>query len=540
MSPRLSVRALGVTLDGTAIVNDVDLEISAGEVTGLVGESGSGKSMTALALLGLLPQEARATGSVRLNGIELLGAPEAELRLVRGRRIGIVFQEPATALNPLMTIGDQVAEVLREHDRISHADALSRAIAVLERVGLGGASAAPGRYPHELSGGQRQRVAIAIAIAARPALLVADEPTTALDVTTQAQVLALLARLAAEDGMATLLISHDLAVVASTARRIAIMHRGRIVEQGDVGRVLGTPTHRYTQDLVRDYSPAPPLPRLAPPGPALLVADRVVREYRMPRTRFLGAAPTRRVVDAVTLSIAPGERVGLVGESGSGKSTLVRTLLGLDEPEAGRVTVGGDAYASGSHAAWRARRRLVQAVFQDPVGSLNPRHRIGRIVAEPLHLADPRPDAAERARRIAAALDAVGLGSASVDAFPHQFSGGQRQRIAIARALVAEPALLILDEAVSALDASTRSQILELLDRLWRERGLGYLFVTHDLAVVRAVTERVLVMQGGQVVEQGPTDRILDHPEHPYTQALVAATPLLERALAGHRPGPRL
>ena len=302
MSPRLSVRALGVTLDGTAIVNDVDLEISAGEVTGLVGESGSGKSMTALALLGLLPQEARATGSVRLNGIELLGAPEAELRLVRGRRIGIVFQEPATALNPLMTIGDQVAEVLREHDRISHADALSRAIAVLERVGLGGASAAPGRYPHELSGGQRQRVAIAIAIAARPALLVADEPTTALDVTTQAQVLALLARLAAEDGMATLLISHDLAVVASTARRIAIMHRGRIVEQGDVGRVLGTPTHRYTQDLVRDYSPAPPLPRLAPKlfsaaDKFCLVTDRkCFSVFKRGFDRLLGNASGRTVV----------------------------------------------------------------------------------------------------------------------------------------------------------------------------------------------------------------------------------------------------
>jgi peptide/nickel transport system ATP-binding protein len=539
VTPRLAVGSLGITLDGNVILADVHLEIAAGEVMGLVGESGSGKSMTALALLGLLPPGARASGSARLDGVELLGAPEAELRSVRGRRIGIVFQEPATALNPLMTIGEQVAEVLREHVGATPREALARAGAALERVGLAAAAVPPGRYPHELSGGQRQRVAIAIAIAARPALLIADEPTTALDVTTQAQILALLARLAAEDGMATLLISHDLAVVASAARRLAILRKGQILEQGEVGRVLGSPTHRYTQELVRDYSPTAPLPRLEPVGPPLLVADAIVREYRTRRTRFLGPATTRRILDGVTLAIAPGERVGLVGESGSGKSTLVRTLLGLERPEGGRVTVGGDAFDAGAGAAWRARRRLVQAVFQDPVGSLNPRHRIARIVAEPLHLHDPRPSAADGARRVAAALEAVGLGSANPDALPHQFSGGQRQRIAIARALVAEPGLLILDEAVSALDASTRSQILELLDRLWRERGLGYLFVSHDLAVVRAVTERLLVMQAGRIVEEGPTERILDHPEHPYTQALVAATPLLERALAGRRLGSR-
>jgi peptide/nickel transport system ATP-binding protein len=537
VSPRLAVHALGVTLGGRALLDDVGFEIAAGEVYGLVGESGSGKSMTALALLGLLPDGAVACGSVRLDGEQLRGAPARVLQAARGRRIGIVFQEPATALNPLMTIGEQVAEVLRLHEGAGAAAAAARAAANLARVGLAADVVPPGRYPHEISGGQRQRVAIAIAIAARPALLVADEPTTALDVTTQAQVLALLARLAAEDGMAILLISHDLAVVAGAAGRLAIMRRGRIVEHGPVATVLGAPAHAYTRELVRDYTPGALAPRGSPSGAPLLAAQRLVHDYRLPRRRFFGPTPLLRALDGVSLAIAAGERVGLVGESGSGKSTLVRALLGLEPPTAGCVTVAGEVLDDRDRERLRAQRRLVQVVFQDPVGSLNPRRRIGWIVAEPLHLDARPPSADERRRRVAAALEAVGLGSTSVDALPQQFSGGQRQRIAIARALVVEPRLLILDEAVSALDASTRTQILELLGRLWRERGLAYLFVSHDLAVVRAVTERVLVMQGGRIVEEGPTERILDRPEHPYTRALVAATPLLERALAARAAG---
>ncbi len=532
MTARLQVRDLSVSLDGHPLVTAIELEVDAGEVYGLVGESGSGKSMIALALMGLLPAGATVSGSVRLDGHELLGADEATLCTIRGRGIGIVFQEPATALNPLLTIGAQVTEGLLANSAVTPAEAAMRAAAVLARVGLPAASIPPTRYPHELSGGQRQRVAIAIAIAARPALLIADEPTTALDVTTQAQILALLRTLASEDGMAMVLVSHDLAVVAESAHSIAILRSGRIVEQGRLTTVLTRPAHAYTQQLLRDYQPPELLPRLTEPTEVLLRAEDLIRDYPLPRRSFFGRTPTRRALDGVSLRIAAGERVGLVGESGSGKSTLVRALLGLDRAQSGTVRIAGEALHAAGAERLRPLRRLVQVVFQDPYGSLNPRHSIGRIVAEPLHLYPERLARPERERRVAAALEAVGLGSANLRARPEQFSGGQRQRIAIARALVVEPRLLVLDEAVSALDATTRLQILELLARLWRERGLAYLFVTHDLAVARAVTDRLLVMHEGRVVEQGATARILDRPEHPYTRTLVAATPLFDRALA--------
>jgi peptide/nickel transport system ATP-binding protein len=530
----LSVRGLGVALGTRPLLEDLHLEVEAGEVVGLIGESGSGKSLTALALAGLLPDGVRAAGSVVFEGEELVGAGEPALCRVRGRGIGIVFQEPATALNPLMTIGEQVAETARIHG-FSAAAARGRAAATLERVGLPPAAVGLGRYPHELSGGQRQRVAIALAVALAPRLLIADEPTTALDVTTQAQILALLAELAARDRMALVLISHDLAVVAGLARRLAILKAGRIVEQGETLTVLRAPAHAYTRALVRDFTPKAAAPRPASGAAPLLEADGVVRAYRTQRTRFFGRPPLRRAVDGVSLAIAPGERVGLVGESGSGKSTLVRALLGLEAPEAGSVRIAGENLAAAAPAA-RRLRRLVQAVFQDPYGSLNPRHRIGRIVAEPLHLLAPSPAAAERERRVAAALVDVGLAATDAVRRPHEFSGGERQRIAIARALVVEPRLLILDEAVSALDASLRAQILDLLLRLSAARGLGYLFVSHDLGVVRAVTDRTLVMHAGRIVEEGPTADVLERPRHPYTRQLVAATPSLERALAA--PGP--
>lgn len=532
MSARLKVEHLGVTLDGHVRLQDVGFGIAHGEVFGLVGESGSGKSLTALALLGLLPAGATVTGSVRLDGTELLGSSPSAVAAARGRRLGIVFQEPATALNPLMTIGDQVAEVLRLHALASGPAARDAAAAVLERVGLAAPDVLPSRFPHELSGGQRQRVAIAIAIAARPVLLVADEPTTALDVTTQAQILGLLRRLATEDGMATLLISHDLALIAAHATRLAILHRGALVEQGSVASLLARPSDDYTRTLVGHARRHRLVAGGGTPGEVLLEAEGLVREHRLARTHFLGPPPHRRALDGIDLRIAAGERVGLVGESGSGKSTLVRTLLGLESPDAGRIRIGGEAVDEGNRTRLRQQRRLVQVVFQDPVASLDPRHRVGRIVAEALQLVEPAPGEAEIRRRVAAALEAVGLEAASAERYPRAFSGGQRQRIAIARALVVEPRLLLLDEAVSALDATTRSQFLDLLTSLWRDRGLGYLFVSHDLAVVRSVTERLVVLQNGRIVESGPTERILDRPEHPYTQALVAATPSLERTLA--------
>jgi len=534
----LTVKGLGVTIRGEALLRDVSFEIASGEVLGLAGESGSGKSLTALAVSRLLPATATATGSVRFEDQPLLEMPEKALCAIRGRGIGLVFQEPATALNPLLTIGAQVAETVRVHLPVSRAEARERAMRALGRVGLDPSRIPLDRYPHQLSGGQRQRVALALAVALTPKLLIADEPTTALDVTTQAQILALLRELAAADGMSILLISHDLAVVAEMADRLAILHRGSIVEAGRTGSVLRSHRHPYTAALVRDFTPAAFAPRVQGPAAApVLEALDIVREYPGPRTGFLATGPALRAVDGVSLAIGPGERVGLVGESGSGKSTLVRTLLALEAPNSGSVRVAGETLAARPTVPKRRLRRLLQVVFQDPYGSLNPRHRIERIVAEPLHLLDAPLSRRERAARVAAALVDVGLEPGTARRFPHEFSGGQRQRIAIARALVLEPRLVILDEAVSALDASLRTQILELLGRLSEARGLAYLFVSHDLGVVRAVTDRTLVMQAGRIVEEGTTEQVLLAPRHPYTQTLVAATPNLERALAGRAFG---
>jgi peptide/nickel transport system ATP-binding protein len=529
----LSLESLSVTIGTRAVLRDLSFTVEPGEIVGLTGESGSGKSMTALAVTRLLPRGATTSGSVRFEGRDLLAAPERSLDDVRGRGIGLVFQEPATALNPLLSIGAQVAETVLVHTGASRAEAAARAAAALERVGLAAGRVPPDRYPHELSGGQRQRVALALATALTPRLLVADEPTTALDVTTQAQILALLAELARRDGLGVVLISHDLAVVASLADRIAILSDGRIVEQGRTLSVLRAPAHPYTRALLRDFAPPPRLPRpAAAPEPPLLEARAIVREYPGPRIGILGRHARVRAVDGVSLSVGRGERVGLVGESGSGKSTLVRTLLALDAPQAGVVLLGGEPLLA-THGGARERRlrRLMQVVFQDPYGSLNPRHRIGRIVAEPLHLLDAPLSATRRRARVAAVLADVGLDAADVDRFPHEFSGGQRQRIAIARALIVEPRLVVLDEAVSSLDASLRSQVLMLLGRLSADRALAYLFVAHDLAVVRAVTDRTLVMHRGRIVEDGPTDEVLDAPRHPYTASLRAATPSLEQAL---------
>jgi peptide/nickel transport system ATP-binding protein len=535
----LRVDRLGVEIDGRPVLRDITFDLAPAEVLGLVGESGSGKSMTALALAQLLPRNAVTTGRVLLEGRDLAALDEASLCAIRGRDVSLVFQEPATALNPLHTIGDQVAETVRIHRRVPRTEALAVAARVLERVGLPPDRVPLDRFPHELSGGQRQRVAIALAVALTPKLLVADEPTTALDVTTQARILDLLRDLARETGMALVLVSHDLAVVATLADRIAILKDGAIVEHGAAAQVLRRPAEPYTRELLRNAVPSAALAAergtadaVAPSGggPPLLAAHEVTREYA-PRGGRRGTPPLR-AVGGVSLAIAAGERVGLVGESGSGKSTLVRTLLGLDEPSAGRVLVDGVALHDARGQEQRRLRRLLQIVFQDPYGSLNPRHRVERIVAEPLHLLDTPPSADERRRLVERLLDDVGLEAAHADRYPHEFSGGQRQRIAIARALAVEPRLVVLDEAVSALDATLRTQVLALLERLRVRRGLAYLFVSHDLEVVRAVTDRVLVMQHGRIVEQGPTARVLDAPVHAYTRTLVAASPSIERALA--------
>jgi len=525
----LAAEGLTVAIAGREVLSEIALTVAAGEVFGLVGESGSGKSMTALALMRLLPPAARARGRIRLAGQDLGALSERAMCAVRGREIAMIFQEPMTALNPVRTIGEQVAETLVVHGAASRAEARAIARARLDRVGLEGARFPLERYPHELSGGQRQRVCIAMAVALRPRLLLADEPTTALDVTTQAQILELLRGLVAEEGMGLMLITHDLAVVAGIADRVAVMQGGRIVEEGRTEAVFRARRHDYTRRLLAASTHAPA--RAAPAtGAPVLEVEGAVREYLLPRPSPFAPHPRLRAVDGVGFALRAGESLGLVGESGSGKSTLTRLVLGLDPLAAGAIRLRGRAV---SLSMPRPVRADAQAVFQDPYGSFNPRHRVGRLVAEPFHLA-PAPAAEIRARTLEA-LAAVGLPAEAAGRYIHEFSGGQRQRIAIARALVIRPRLVVLDEAVSALDVRVRAQILDLLAGLQGRLGLSYLFVTHDLGVVRAITDRVLVMKAGRIVEEGPTARVLAAPAHPYTADLVAATP---RIPAGWLAGP--
>ncbi|MGA0602017.1 dipeptide ABC transporter ATP-binding protein [Caulobacter sp. KR2-114] len=509
--PLLQVEGLSLTLEGRPLLADVGFELAAGEILGLVGESGSGKSLTALSILGLPPAGAVISGDVRLAGQSLLGLTEREMRRVRGAQIGLVFQEPMTALNPLVTIGDQVAEVFRLHRRLSRRAALTEAGAALSRAGLPPAQVPLNRYPHQLSGGQRQRVVIAIATALRPKLIIADEPTTALDVTTQAQILELLRSLAREDGSALILITHDLAVVGGLADRVAVMREGRIIETGATAGVLAGLPDPYAGVALPPRAPSHAAP--------VLEARKLVRAYPGARRGWRRGEPFR-AVDGVDLVLRPGERLGLVGESGSGKSTLLRALLGLEPPQGGEVQVDGVRF---DDRASRRRRATVQAVFQDPYGSFDPRWRVADLVAEPLGLLDDPPRGAERRRRVVEMLAQVGLPAEAADRFAHQFSGGQRQRIAIARALITAPKVVLLDEAVSALDTPVRAEILRLLARLSDDLDLAWLFVTHDLSVARAVTDRLMVMQAGRIVEAGPTAQVFADPQHSYTQALIAA-----------------
>ena len=528
----LEIENLQLSIGDTPILKDIDLTIEAGEVMGLVGESGSGKSMTALTVMQLLPHAAKASGRVTFDGIDILAAPEDAMNRLRGDDIGMVFQEPMTALNPVKTIGEQVAEGIRWHTGANRTDAEARARAILDRVGLPEKQFPLTRFPHELSGGQRQRVVIAIACALKPKLLIADEPTTALDVVLQAQILELLRDLVQEDRMGLLLISHDLAVVTDMADRVTIMRYGEVMETGETARTLSEQKHPYTRQLAEASVHVPERRAQPTESEPLLEVRDVVKDYPVRRASLFGPPRHFRAVDGVSFSLARGQSKALVGRSGCGKSTLARMILALDHATGGSIQFDGGDLAGMSESELKPYRRNMQVVFQDPYGSFNPRHKVERLIAEPLHLLDPQPSAGERRERVAQALLDVGMNPSDMDKYPHEFSGGQRQRLSIARAVITRPKLVVADEPVSALDVSIRAQILDLFADLNQRLGVAYLFITHDLTVARAITDEVLVMHDGRIVEEGDTDEVFDHPKSNAAKALVDAAPDLQRAIS--------
>ncbi|MEJ1169964.1 ABC transporter ATP-binding protein [Variovorax sp. CCNWLW235] len=536
--PLLDVKDLRVAFGGKSVVHGVDFRIAAGEKLALVGESGSGKTVTALSLL-RLAQNAEVTGSAKLSGArggsnarDLLSIPERELRGIRGKEIAMIFQEPMTALNALYSVGDQIAEVLELHEGLSARAAQAAAVQLLADTGIPEPERRARAFPHQLSGGQRQRAMIAMALACKPRLLLADEPTTALDVTVRAQILDLLADLQRKHGMAVLLITHDLNLVRRFADRVAVMENGHMVEHGAVAAVFEAPQHAYTRKLI-DSHPERDVAAVAVGAGSQPVLEATGLRVSYPVSRPGIAGWFRKgefiAVENADFRIAPGETLGVVGESGSGKSTLALAALGLLKYR-GALKVGGKGWAV-DRASDLALRRVMQVVFQDPFSSLSPRMTVEQIVGEGLRVHAPELDTAQRRARALAALTDVGLGEAQfpslLDRYPHEFSGGQRQRLAIARALIVDPQLLVLDEPTSALDVTIQKQVLGLLQRLQRERGLSYLLITHDVEVIRAMAHQVIVMKDGAILETGPVERVLDAPEHPYTKKLVAAA-LLE------------
>jgi peptide/nickel transport system ATP-binding protein len=525
----VTVEGLHVTLppgaDRRHAVEDVSFDLRRGEVVCLVGESGSGKSVTARAVMGLLaPRVIASAGRILFGSEDLLRVSPERLRAVRGAEISMIFQEPMTALNPLMTIGRQIDEVLRTHTDLSASARRERILALLRDVHLPEPESLIEAYPHQLSGGQRQRAMIAMALILEPKILIADEPTTALDVTTQAQILQLIRELQAAHGTAVLFITHDFGVVAEIAHRVAVMQHGRLVEMDEAKRVLNNPCHAYTQRLIAAVPSLTPKPRIAADTRAVaLTASRVTKTFRT-GGGLMGR--DRRVVHAVkeaSIELHRGETLGLVGESGSGKSTLARCVIRLIDPDGGTVRLGDLELTGLSRRGLRQHRRRIQMVFQDPFGSLNPRYKVGQLIAEGPII---NGVGAEKARaRALELLGLVGLDARAADRFPHEFSGGQRQRIAIARALALEPEVLVADEPVSALDVSVQAQVLDLLAGIRDRLNLSMLFITHDLRVAAQVCDTIAVMRYGEIVETGPTAEVFARPQHAYTRELFASVP---------------
>lgn len=527
----LNVKDLRISFAGKEVVHGIDFHIAPGEKLALVGESGSGKTITALSLLRLV-QNATVSGTAlfesREGELDLLAIEERQLRGIRGQDISMIFQEPMTALNPLFSVGDQIGEILQLHKGLTRTEAWEEAIKLLAGTGISEPERRARSFPHQLSGGQRQRAVIAMALACQPKLLLADEPTTALDVTVRSQILDLLTALQKKNGMAVLMITHDLNLVRRFADRVAVMENGYIVEQGRVGEVFANPQHPYTRKLI-DSTPARDLQE-APPDAALA---GVMRAQNL-RVSYPVAVPGIRgwfkkgefvAVKGASFDIPAGQTLGVIGESGSGKSSLALAALGL-HPHQGDLRVVGKAWGTNA-ASNKALRRAVQVVFQDPFSSLSPRMTVEAIVGEGLLVHRPELNAAQRQEKVLAALADVGMLETQfpglLQRYPHEFSGGQRQRLAIARALMVDPQLLVLDEPTSALDVTIQKQVLALLQRLQRERGLSYLLITHDVDVIRAMAHQVLVMKDGEVLESGTLAQIVDSPQHPYTQTLVAA-----------------
>ncbi|MCX4162126.1 MULTISPECIES: ABC transporter ATP-binding protein [Paraburkholderia] len=527
VGPLLELDHLHVSFGDTVAVDDVTLAIERGERVALVGESGSGKTVTALSILRLL-SDAQVSGAIRFGGEDLLAKSERGMREMRGSDIAMIFQEPMSALNPLYTIGDQIAETIVLHDDVSALEARKRAVALLDRTGIAEPGKRVNSYPHQLSGGQRQRAMIAMALACRPRLLLADEPTTALDVTIRAQIVELLLELQRDEaekrGMAVLLITHDLNLVRRFAQRVAVMERGKLVESGTVDAIFSSPQHPYTRRLLESRPERTVVP-VIPISPVLLEARDVSVDFRTRLPGFNGWFRAGRfsAVSKASLSVRQGETLGIVGESGSGKSTLAMALLGLQRVVHGDIEFQGRALASFRGHEQTELRSNMQVVFQDPFSSLSPRHTIERIVGEGLELHRPQLDAAGRREKVISVLREVGLDRTVLQRYPHEFSGGQRQRIAIARALVLEPRILILDEPTSALDVSIQQQVLKLLAGLQHKYNLGFVFISHDLAVIGAMAHRVAVMQNGSIVETGEVEKIFAEPAHPYTRKLLKA-----------------